>query len=70
MQTKHDITVKYGWYKSTTIPAGTPVEVATNLPHEHKTRYFVEPWDGMDEEMRSWGAIYGFIVDSDQVQSA
>ena len=48
-----------------TIPAGTSVVPATNLPK--KGLYWAEPWEGMTEEEQSWQRGYGFLIDSSDV---
>ena len=48
-----------------TIPAGTPVIPATNLPD--KGKYWAELWDGMTEEEDSWFRNYGFLIDESEV---
>ena len=46
------------------IPAGIPVEPATNLP---QGGYWVQPWKGMSEQAESWQRNYGFHVTEEQV---
>src|SRR5512147_1058118 len=46
------------------IPAGIPVEPATNLP---EGGYWVQPWQGMNEQAESWQRNYGFHVTEEQV---
>ena len=49
-----------------TIPAGTPVVPATNLP---EGGYWVdEEWDGMTDEQQSWMRNYGFLVTDEEVE--
>jgi len=50
-----------------TIPKGTPVAEATNLPPEKK-RYWCEPWEGMTEQEESWERNYGFLIEEDEVE--
>lgn len=46
-----------------TIPAGTELIPASNLPNGG---YWAEPWEGMSEEAESWMNNYGFhITDED-----
>jgi hypothetical protein len=63
---KNDIrytTAPYGYIA--TIPAGTPVIPATNLPKPGQ--YWAEPWEGMSDQAESWHRTYGFLLDSSQV---
>lgn len=51
-----------------TIPAGTPVVPADNLPSiPGNPQYWVQPWPGMSEQAESWQRCYGFLVDSPMV---
>ena len=51
-----------------TIPAGTEVVEATNVPsHDGQKRYWAEPWVGMSEEAESWARTYGFLLDASEV---
>ena len=68
MTTAADIEYRMQWCGRTTIPAGTPVRPADNLPGEG--RYWVEDWDGMTEADQSWARNYGFLVESDEVTTA
>ena len=63
--TKADIPYKpfpYLW--TATIPAGTKVIRATNLPGES---YWAEPWENMTPEELGWQQGYGFRLTSDEV---
>ena len=48
-----------------TIPKGTPVTPATNLPEPNT--FWVEPWDGISDKAEGWIRNYGFQVSLDQV---
>ncbi|KKN10466.1 hypothetical protein LCGC14_1036470 [marine sediment metagenome] len=52
------------------IPAGTPVEVATNLPTlaGNGLQFWVMGWDDMGDEAASWGRNYGFLLGEDDVE--
>lgn len=50
----------YGYI--TTIPKGTSVIPATNLPDTDK--YWAEPWQGMSAKAEGWVESYGFMIDS------
>lgn len=68
MQVKHKIPyASFPYGTIATIPAGTPVIPATNLP---EGGYWVEPWDGMTAEQASWQRTYGFHVTDDEVTDA
>ena len=65
--TNKDIEYKeapYGYIA--TIPKGTPVIDATNLPDGG---YWVENWDSMSEKEESWARNYGFHVTEEDVDS-
>lgn len=49
-----------------TIPQGTSVIPATNLPEGDK--FWAEPWEGMDDQVDAWFRTYGFLIDSDDVE--
>ena len=62
---KEDISYKaspYGYIA--TIPKGTPVKPATNLPDGG---YWAEDWEGMDEKASSWSRNYGFHLNEEDV---
>jgi len=66
MKTKAQIEYKAAPYgRITTIPAGTPVTPATNLP---QGGFWVKAWQGMTEKAESWGSSYGFHVTSEEVE--
>lgn len=66
MRTKSQIEYQAAPYgRIATIPAGTPVIPATNLP---QGGFWVEPWEGMTDRAESWGRNYGFHVASDEVE--
>lgn len=48
-----------------TIPEGTPVIPATNLPDSDQ--YWAEAWDDMSDQEESWLRNYGFLIDADDV---
>ena len=50
-----------------TIPAGTPVQPADNLP---EGGYWAEDWEGMTDGEESWGRNYGFLLSDDEVEDA
>ncbi len=52
--------------KTMTIPKGTPVIEATNLPYDGA--YWCEPWEGMTDEEESWQRNYGFMVSEEEVE--
>ena len=64
----HDIDYKaapYGYIA--TIPAGTPVIRATNLPPESEIKYWAESWDNMSEQAQGWQRNYGFGLSESEV---
>ena len=63
--TREDIVYNVAWVGKITIPKGTPVTRATNLPYE---AYWVEPWDNMSHEAESWLRNYGFMVMESEVE--
>lgn len=48
-----------------TIPKGTPVEPATNLP---EGGFWVKSWPNMTAAEESWQRNYGFHVSSNEVK--
>ena len=65
MKTKKETEYRVMPYgKVATIPAGTPVVPAANLPDGG---YWVLPWSEMDEATKSWHQNYGFRVTADEV---
>ena len=50
-----------------TIPAGTPVILASNLPDNGRPRYWATPWAEMSETEEAWGRTYGFLLEADEV---
>ena len=64
MKTKREIQYRalLGWIA--TIPAGTPVVPADNLP---EGGYWVLPWPEMNEDAKSWNRNYGFHVTAEEV---
>lgn len=66
MKTKRLIEYKAAPYGHiATIPEGTPVTEAKNLPE--KGQFWVQRWEGMDEKAESWQRNYGFLVSQDEV---
>ena len=67
MKTKHDIPYQLaGQLGKSTIPAGTTVQPATNLPSKDGLQYWVDDWDGMTDKDRYVGS-YGFLVGAIEV---
>ena len=67
MRTSNEIRYKFGFLGGSveaTIPAGTPVAPAHNLP---KGGYWVEKWESMTYPEECWQSAYGFYVTEDQV---
>ena len=69
-QTRAPIEYKsQGYGPITTIPAGTEVVPATNLPHHPEApRFWAKPWEGMDDFAESWERSYGFLLGADEVE--
>lgn len=62
MKTTKDIVYRSPTYGLIgTIPAGTEVSPATNLPNTNGC-FWAEPWEGMTEKEESWSRNYGFLV--------
>ena len=51
-----------------TIPKGTEVVPATNLPEEGGPRFWAESWDGMGQKAESWARSYGFLLGAEEVE--
>jgi hypothetical protein len=66
MKTRADIDYRAAPYPQSiaTIPAGTPVIPASNLP---SGGYWVQPWPGMSASAESWQHNYGFLINDDEV---
>ena len=63
--TKEEVIYRpYPYQWKATIPRGTPVVMAANLPGES---YWVEPWDDMTKHEESWHRTYGFHLMPDEV---
>ena len=61
MRTSKELTFSpMGFNGSVTIPAGTLVTRATNLPEDSEIKFWVEPWEGCTEYERRWCETYGF----------
>jgi len=52
----------YGYIS--TIPAGTTLTPATNLP---EGGYWVDDWEGMTDQEKSWGHNYGFHLTNEEL---
>lgn len=51
-----------------TIPAGTEVIPAINLPQEQgNPQYWVMPWKGMFEQEERWQINYGFLLGREDI---
>ena len=50
-----------------TIPKGTPVIPASNLPR--KDHFWAEEWQGMTEVASSWQRNYGFLIAPNEVEN-
>jgi hypothetical protein len=67
MKTKKTIEYKAAPYGHiATIPTGTPVVEATNLPDGRQ--YWVEPWPEMEDASACWQRTYGFLVNWEDVE--
>ena len=69
MITKNEIVYKaapYGYVA--TIPKGTRVMRATNLPEEDGAQFFAEAWGGMDTIETMWHRNYGFLLGPEEVE--
>lgn len=67
--TKADIlyyAAPYGFIS--TIPEGTPVIPATNLPGDGQGQYWAESWPNMSERAEAWKRNYGFLIKEFQVE--
>lgn len=69
MKTKHDIPYTMAGGRVTTIPKGTGVQPASNLPADNDAgiAYWAFNWAGMDEYEESHARNYGFGVGKDDV---
>tara|TARA_R110002020_G_scaffold226009_4_gene436368 strand:+ start:626 stop:826 length:201 start_codon:yes stop_codon:yes gene_type:complete len=66
MKTKHKIvynSMPYG--KLATIPKGTPVIPADNIPSRG---YWIENWKGMTAAQKSWSENYGYHATAGEVE--
>jgi len=70
MKTVKDIVYKenpYGYIA--TIPAGTTVVRANNLPKDtHPRSYWCKGWRGMSQQARGWKNSYGFLLTYEEVK--
>ena len=48
-----------------TIPKGTPVVAATNLPEDGY--WWAQQWDNMSDTAESWQRNYGFLLNDNEV---
>lgn len=63
--TKHDIEYRPAPYGCVaTIPAGTRVVPANNLPNPGQ--YWAEPWANMSDRAESWQRNYGFLIEKSE----
>ena len=67
-RTKHDVE---HWMADgkTTIPKGTGVEKATNLPKGNAITHWANPWKGMSAAEKSHQRTYGFGVGKADVET-
>ena len=69
MRTKYEISYRpFPNLKTFTIPEGTPVTLATNLPQTDGGKYWAQPWAGMTNEEKSWERNYGFLIRQEEVR--
>jgi hypothetical protein len=52
-----------------TIPAGTTVQRASNLPASDGVQYWAKGWRGMTKGERSWQRNYGFLLTHAEVKA-
>ena len=65
MKTKSAIEYRSApYYYTTTIPAGTPVTPASNLP---QGGWWVGLWEGISDQDAAWQRNYGFLVTDEEV---
>jgi hypothetical protein len=64
MVTKADISYELFGTGKVSIPEGTPVIPADNLPDGG---WWVEPWEDMSKLAESWERNYGFLLRDDEV---
>ena len=51
-----------------TIPAGTTVTRARNLPASEGVQYWSKGWRGMTQREHSWQRNYGFLLTTKEVK--
>lgn len=51
--------------KITTIPKGTTLIPASNLPNSDG-KFYAKKWKGMSEKAKSWERNYGFLITLDE----
>ena len=63
---KHDLVIDYAWCKKATIPAGTKVIPATNIPESGK--YWIHSVPASHGlELQSWVEHYGILINEEDV---
>ena len=60
MRTSKDIQFHPVFGVAATIPKGTRVTPATNMPRDSHIKYWAEPWEGMSPQAQSWQRTMGF----------
>lgn len=55
--------------KIATIPAGTSVSLAKNLPTSKEKQYWCKGWRGMTAREKSWKNSYGFLLSFGEVKN-
>ncbi len=64
---KQDTVRGYSWLaKYVTIPKGTPVKPASNLPDGGW--WVVPKWPEISREVQAWGTVYGFHLTDEEVE--
>lgn len=69
MKTKSPIEYHAAPYGKITIPAGTSVTRAKNLPDNGEKRYWAKGWRGMTKQEKSWKNNYGFLLSEKEVKN-
>lgn len=69
LKTKRDIEYRAAPYPGViaTIPKGTWVYLASNLPHP-PWAYWAQEWDDMSEQAQSWMETYGFLIEEEDIE--
>ena len=68
MKTKRDIQYYSNMGYVCTIPKGTPVKQARNLPDD-MFAFWCEKWDDMNEIAESYYRNYGFLLYANEVEN-